>query len=231
MEQGKVGGRRNTILLVLAGIAILVILGFGLKSLMGGSGAPQHKPPKISLLPNTPPPPPPPPKEEKKPEPPKEQKEVRVEQPQQKQEPPPDMTQKMDGPKGDAPSDFLAGKVTKEDYSNKPDSGKGGGTGTGAVTRSVMNPFNNYAGLLKSELQRVLSRRNELKRRQYRIEVHVWVGEDGSMKKYEMLGTTNDADTDQAIRDVLAGLPAFSEPPPPRMPQPVRLRIVTSGRA
>jgi hypothetical protein len=51
------------------------------------------------------------------------------------------------------------------------------------------------------------------------------------LKKYEMLGTTNDADTDAAIRSALAGLPAFSEPPPPRMPQPVRLRIVTAGRA
>ncbi len=190
---------------------------------MSGSTTGQPKPPKISLLPNTPPPPPPPPKEEKKPEPPKEQKDVREQPPEQKIAPPPETV--MSGPKGDAPSDFKAGNVTKEDYSGKS------GTGDKTGGRGLLNPFNVYAGTIKNELQRILSRRSDLKRRQYRVEVNVWVNDDGSLKKSELLGTTNDADTDASIRNALAALPAFSEPPPPRMPQPIRLRIVTSGRA
>jgi periplasmic protein TonB len=204
-------------------MVVFAIIGFGLKSLLGGAGAGHPKPPKISLLPNTPPPPPPP-KEEKKPEPPKEQKEVREQPPEQKLEPPPETV--MSGPKGNDPSDFKAGNVTKEDYSGKSGTGDKGSGG-----RGILNPFNVYASMIKSELQRMLSRRGDLKRRQYRVEVDIWVNEDGSLKKSEMLGTTNDSDTDTAIRSALANLPSFSEPPPPRMPQPIRLRIVTAGRA
>jgi protein TonB len=223
VEQSKAGRRWNLALLFAAGIAMLAIIGFGLYSLSGGSGGSKPKPPKISLIPNTPPPPPPP-KEEKKPEPPKEDKEVREQPPEQKMTPPPETV--MSGPKGDGPSDFKSGTVTKEDYSGKNEAGVKGGGG-----RSVLNPFNIYASAIKNELQRILSRRADLKRRQYRVEVNVWVNDDGSLKKSELLGTTSDADTDEAIRNALAALPAFSEAPPPRMPQPIRLRIVTAGRA
>lgn len=181
------------------------------------------RPPKISLLPDKPPPPPPPPKEEKKPEPPKEEKkEVKIEQAEKKNEPPADPALKMEGAAGDAPSAFASGHVTNEDLSKL-------GTGTGGG--SLINPFNVYAGTIKSELQRFLNRRTELKRRQYKIEVRVWVGEDGRVKSFELQGSTNDSDTDDAIRNALAALPAFSEPPPPKMPQPIRLRVVAGDRA
>ena len=213
--------RRDTILTALAVTAVIALIGYGLYSLMGGSGHAARKPPKISLLPATPPPPPPPPKEEKKPEPPKEQKEVKMEQ-ARKDEPPPDQTLKMEGAAGDGPSMFAAGRVTSEDLSRL------GAGGTGSGLGSV---FNNYASAIKVELQRYLARRSELKRRQYRIEVRVWVTDDGRLRNFELLGTTSDGELDEAIRGVLAALPAFSEPPPAKMPQPIRLRIVAGGRA
>ena len=104
---------------------------------------------------------------------------------------------------------FAAGKVTSEDLSRIGSPGTGT-TGGGSLT----NPFNTYAMAIKSELQRHLARRSELKRRQYRIEVRVWVADDGRLKNFELLGTTSDGDTDEAIRKVLAALPAFSDPPP-----------------
>jgi len=205
------------------GIVFLVLMGLLVKNLIGhGSGA-AKKPPKISLIPTTPPPPPPPPKEEKRPDPPKEQKEVKMEQVEQKVEPAPSADIKMEGAAGDGPSMFSAGKVTNEDLS------KVGGTGTGAGG-GLLNPFNTYAQSIKGELQRQLAKKSELKRRQYRIEIKVWISDEGKMKRYELLGTTNDGDMDQAIRSVLASLPAFSEGPPPKMPQPLRLRIVSSSR-
>lgn len=209
--------RRDQALMVGGTVILVAIIGLGLKGLMGDGHSGPRKPPKISLIPTTPPPPPP--KEEKKPEP-KEQKEMKVEQPQeQKDLTPPDPALKMEGQAGDGPSAFAAGKVTSEDLS------KLGGGGGG-----LLNPFNTYASAIKVELQRQLSKRSELKRRQYRIELRVWVNENGRMKNFELLGTTNDGDTDEAIRNVLAALPTFSEPPPPKMPQPIRLRIIASGR-
>ncbi len=146
-----------------------------------------------------------------------------MEQVEQKDQPPADPSLKMEGAAGDGPSMFAAGKVTNEDLSRM---GAGGGGAS-----SLTNPFNTYASVIKNELQRHLARRSDLKRRQYRIEVRVWVAEDGRLKNYELLGTTNDGETDEAIRNVLAALPAFSEAPPAKMPQPIRLRIVASGRA
>jgi outer membrane biosynthesis protein TonB len=206
-----------------AGIGILAIIGFGLHGLLSGHGGGKPKPPKISLIPNTPPPPPPP-KEEKKPEPPKEQKEVQ-QQPEQKQTPP-DTNVKIQEKGSDSGSGPQSGIVTN---TNLKDIGQPSGKGTGG--RGILNPFNVYAGTIKNELQKILSKRADLKRRQYRVEINVWVNDDGSLKQSELLGTTSDADTDAAIRNALAALPKFSEAPPPRMPQPIRLRIVTAGRA
>lgn len=221
MAESKTRSRRDLVLIAVVVVIIVALVGWGLGSLLGGHGSTGRKPPKISLIPAAPPPPPPPPKEEKKPEPPKEQKEVKMEQVEKKNEPPADPALKMEGTAGDGPSLFAAGQVTNEDLSRL---GTGGGTG-------LMNPFNTYASAIKVELQRYLARRSELKRRQYRIEVRVWVAEDGRLKNFELLGSTNDGDTDEAIRSALAALPAFSEPPPAKMPQPIRLRVVASGRA
>jgi periplasmic protein TonB len=212
-------------------LAIFALLGWGLNRLLDGNSGKKVKAPKISLLTPPPPPPPPPPKIEKKPpEPPKEQKEIKIDQPLPKVEAPaPAPELKMDGPAGDGPSNFAGGNITSEDLS-KIGSGTGSGTGTGTGKGGLFNPFSNYAGLLKGELQRFLGKNNELRRRQYRIEVRVWVNGDGSVKRSELIGTTGDGDTDDAIRRALTALPSFSSSPPADMPQPIRLRIVTTGR-
>lgn len=220
--------------LLVAGVVVLVLalVGASVYYFMNLKSTGGHKkPPKISLIPTTPPPPPPPPKEEKRPEPPKEQKEVKVEQVEQKNEPPPDQSLKMEGAAGEGPSMFGGGKVTNEDMGKIGAPGVIGGTGAVAARGPLVDPFNAYATSLKGELQRVLARRSELKKRRYGIEINVWVGEDGRMARFEMLGTTQDEEIDNAIRSALAAVPAFSEVPPPRMPQPVRLRIVAGGRA
>jgi len=222
MAETKTTDRRNLILIALGAIAFLAIVGYGLNSLLSNHGSAPKKPPKISLIPSTPPPPPPPPKEEKKPEPPKEMKEVKMTQDEKKEQPPADPSLKMEGAAGDGPSVFTSGKVTNEDLSHV---GAGGGGNGG-----LLNPFNTYAMTIKGELQRHLAKRPELKRRQYKLEMQVWVGDDGRLKRYELLGSSKDDETDEAIREVLSALPAFSEAPPAKMPQPIKLRIVAGGR-
>lgn len=189
------------------------------------------KAPKIALVaPPPPPPPPPPPKFEKKPDPPKEQKEMKVEQPAPKPEPaPPTPELKMDGPAGNGPSAFGAGKITSDDLS-KIGSGKPGGTGTGAAERSgLFNPFTNFANLAKGELQRHLGRNAALKRKRYVIELHLWVAGSGAVSRYEVIGSTGDSETDDAIREALNAAPPFSQALPANMPQPLRLRVTTGS--
>lgn len=212
----KQGGRRQVVVLTLILVA-MALVGWGVWSALQGTSKRPPKPPKITLL-APPPPPPPPPKVEKKPDPPKEQKEVKVEQPVPKPTPPqPTPELKMDGPAGDGPSAFAAGKITSDDVSKI-------GVGTG-----MFNPFNNYASLLKGELQRYFAKNNALRRRRYSIEVHVWVAEGGEIKRFELVGSSGDGDTDGAIHQALLALPAFNQKPPPNMPQPIRLRILTAG--
>lgn len=220
-ENKKKTARRWQILLaVVVAIGLVAAIAMVLNNLLGNKSDKPKKPPQISLIPTTPPPPPPPPKEEKRP-PPKEQKEVKVEQQTEQKQAPPDPQLKMEGAAGDGPSAFASGKVTSEDLSKL-----GGGGGK----EGAFSPFNNYAGLMKAEVQRQLARRSELRRRSYRVEIRVWVSGDGTVKQSELVGSSGDPDTDDSIRQALTTLPAFSEAPPANMPQPIRLRIVASGR-
>ena len=211
----------QTLLAIAVALSLIVGMVTMVHNLISGKSDKPKKAPVISLIPTTPPPPPPPPKEEKKPEPLREQKEVKMVQTDEVKQAPPDPQLKMEGAAGDGPSPFAAGKVTSEDLSKLGGGGKEG----------VFNPFNNYAGLMKSELQRLLAKRGELKRRSYRVEIRMWVGSDGAVKQSELLGTSGDTDTDDSIRQALNALPTFSEAPPPNMPQPIRLRIIANGRA
>jgi protein TonB len=201
----------------------LALIAWGLHALMGTKSNTKGKQPKISLMtPPPPPPPPPPPKFEKKIEPPKDVKEVKVDQQVQKAEPPaPTPELKMDGPAGDGPSAFASGKITSEDLSKI-------GTGKGELGTGLN--FNNYSIMLKSELQRYLSKNNNLRHRQYKVEVHVWLAADGSLKKSEMLTGTGDDATDEEIKLALQSVPKFRDAPPANMPQPIRIRIVSTGR-
>ncbi|MET3120920.1 protein TonB [Oxalobacteraceae bacterium GrIS 2.11] len=204
-------------------VVALVVIAWGLHALMGTKSNTKQKQPKISLLAPPPPPPPPPPKFEKKIEPPKDAKEVKVDQPQPKNEPPaPAPELKMEGAAGDGPSAFGSGKITSDDLSKL-------GTGKGELG-GVLN-FNNYSFMLKSELQRYLNKQNSLRHRQYKVEVRVWLAGNGSVNKSELVSSTGDEDTDKEIRAALASVPNFTEAPPANMPQPIRIRIISTGRS
>jgi protein TonB len=203
-------------------LVALALIAWGLHALMGTKSNTKTKQPKISLLAPPPPPPPPPPKFEKKIEPPKDVKEVKVEQQVQKNEPPaPTPELKMDGPAGDGPSNFASGNITSEDLSKI-------GSDKGALGGNLN--FNNYSIMLKSELQRYLTKKTNLRHRVYKVEVKVWLAGDGTVKKSELLSGTGDDDTDDAIKLALQSVPSFSEAPPANMPQPIHIRIVSTGR-
>jgi protein TonB len=132
----------------------------------------------------------------------------------------------MDGPAGDGPSAFSAGKITSDDISNV---GKGGGAAAVPAT-GMFSAYGGYASQLKSEVQRILQRNKDLRTQSYRVEVRIWVAKDGSLQRHELVGSTGDAEIDTLINQTLAATKAFSQPPPDRMPQPIRLRINTANR-
>jgi protein TonB len=132
----------------------------------------------------------------------------------------------MDGPAGDGPSAFSAGKITSDDISNV---GKGTGGGAAVPATGLFSPFGGYANQLKSEVQRLLQRNKDLRVQSYRIEVRLWLAKDGSLQRHELVGSTGDAELDSLISQTLAATKAFSQPPD-RMPQPIRLRINTANR-
>ena len=204
--------------LIAAGAAVLALMAWGIYSFVSKIDDKPRKAPKISLMPSTPPPPPPPPKEEKKPEPPKDlNKPPPMEQP--KMAPPaPSADLKMDGPAGDGPSAFSAGKIRSEDLSN---------VGKGPAGPGGFNPFSYYANLIKGELQRQLTRNKDLREMAYKAEVQVWVNRDGSVGRFDVIHGTGDKELDVLLNKAISAANAFSAGPPEKMPQPIRLRIST----
>jgi protein TonB len=180
--------------------------------------------PKITLLtpPAPPPPPPPPPKFEKKPDPPKEQ--IKVEQPVPKQDsPPPSPELKMDGPAGNGPSAFAAGKITSEDLSHVG-AGKPGGEGGKRDNWQETN----YENLAKGEISRYLRNATRNRRQgnlRYTADFLIWASPSGAIQRFKLLKSTRDSDTDALISEVMAGLASLSAGPPPSMEQPIKLRV------
>jgi protein TonB len=214
MEEFKPPRRRiGMVLMVLAGIVLLGLLVWGVKTLLGGKSDRPRKPPTITLMPDKPPPPPPPPKEEKKPEPPKEDpKQVRMDQPK---DAPPAQNEplKMEGAAGEGGSPFAAGSVGK-DYV---------GGSIGGAQQSV------YASRLQRHLQEELNRNRKLRESDYRVTLRVWLRKDGSVEKADLAQSTGNTTLDQLLRDTLLQVSAMREAPPDNMPQPIRIRVTARG--
>lgn len=202
-------------------LALALLAGgwFAVKSLKGGSSEPKRQTVKIAVLPDTPPPPPPPPPPDKKIEP-----EVKEQKPQPQEDQPkpldkaPEPEQlKMEGAAGDGPSAFGQGSVSK-DY-QKGDPGAGGGGGANKLQ------FAFFTGRLTKHIQAELARNKELKGRDYKINVKVWLSPSGEFQRVELLSSSGDEAQDAALKHALSQIPAVDQPPA-NLPQPLTLRIL-----
>ena len=59
----------------------------------------------------------------------------------------------------------------------------------------------------------------------YKVVVKVWVASSGRIQRYEVVGSSGDADKDALVKKALDQMPPLSEAPPSDMPQPVKLRV------
>jgi protein TonB len=176
----------------------------------------------VKLLPDTPPPPPPPPKPEDRPPPKPEDKP----QPQDAPKPaevPQQQALKSDETAGDGPgSGLAAGAVTRDYTDQKIGATIGGSSGEDSATRLAANT---YAHAATRALNEYLVRDKEVKRLDYKVHVALWLTPVGSLQRVELMGSTGDEQTDLALRAALGRFPGIGNPPPARLPQPMRLLV------
>ena len=79
---------------------------------------------------------------------------------------------------------------------------------------------------LETEIARQaeLARRAELKGSDYRVNVRVWLADDGQLHRIELASSSGDPQTDRLLQEALTRLPAIDQVPS-NLPQPLSMRI------
>jgi protein TonB len=185
----------------------------------------------VKLLPDTPPPPPPPPKPEEKPPPKAEDKPQPQAAPKPVDTPQPQVLKSDEDPSQGQGDGRTAGPV-KEDYvDQKQGTGvKGETVGTvrsaapveSGASRMAANAYGNAASRALNDF---LARDKAVKLRDYQVRVQLWLTATGSLQRAELVDSTGDPQTDEALRSALNRFPGTGNPPPARMPQPMRVLV------
>ena len=168
----------------------------------------------ITLFKPPPPPPPPPPKLEKPPEPDIKQK---IEEPEPEAKPLPDT------PPDEAPARDLG--LDAEGTAGSDGFGLAAHKGGTGLFGGGGDPYAHYGHTVKNEILAMLSNHDELRRKGYTAIVKVWLKSDGTVDRVEMTKGSNDAAIDELLERLLSKMQKVTEPPPPGMPQPIKLRI------
>ena len=85
--------------------------------------------------------------------------------------------------------------------------------------------YRSYANRVKDAVLDYLTSRDDIRKESYSITVRVWIGADGRVGRYEIVGSSGDHKLDQALQLALSEMNDVGGAPPEGMPQPVRLRI------
>jgi TonB family protein len=209
--------------MALAALLALAAIYFLVKSLMTDTGAKKRTTVhtvKIFKVPE-----PPPPKPEVKP-PEVKKEEVKIDTPK-----PPDPQQAKEPPAGENLKMDTAGSGPGDGFGIQAGKGKdittiGGTGGTGGSSRAQ---FAFYVNMIKRHFDEELAKNRKLRAGDYRVVVNIWLTRDGRIQRYELAGSSGNADTDETLKTALSGMLPLPEPPPESMPQPVRLRITARG--
>lgn len=154
-----------------------------------------------------PPPPPPPPPEEQEPE----VEEEIEEQPVEEAMP-------------DEPMEEAAGSDLGVDGD-----ASAGGDGFGLVSRkggrSILGGGSPYATEVQTSITDLLSADDKLRHIGYVAILKLWVDANGKLERYEVQQREGKPEAAAMLKQVLAKVDRFDNPPPLEMPQPIKLRI------
>ena len=202
----------------------VLVLGVGgvvalVMEIMSSTPPPQEKViQQISLV--QPPPPPPPPKIE---EPPPQEEIEEIEEIEEPEMP-------------DEAAEDLADDTSLADDLGLDADGVAGSDGFGLKAkkggRGLLgggHRFGRYAGIIKNDVQKLLSGVDEVRKDKYTIVVEIWIAPTGRIDRADLVNTTGDVALDESLRRALGRSLRVSEAPPEDMPQPVKLRISSSG--
>lgn len=171
---------------------------------------------QIALINQPPPPPPKPP--EKPPEPPKIKEEVKIDEP--KDEPKPDEPKPADEkPASDKPLAVDADGAAGTDGFGLA-ANRGGrdllttGGGGGAY----------YSGLLQRYFFEALTRNRKVLKDEFRVVVKVWLGDDGRVRKADIVTGSGNAQVDDLIQLTLLDMNPLQDVPPQTMRE-IQLRL------
>lgn len=201
--------------LIVAGV---VAVGGGLAWLVLGSlddgpaGAPKKNIQQVQLIR----PPPPPPEVEPPPPPPPE--EVDVPEP----EPEPEVADSDEPPPGEQLGLDADGVAGSDAFGLAARKG-----GRDLLASGSDGRFAWYGNLVKNDIMERLAEVREIRQDRYSIVVRLWLAPDGSVQEFKLAGSTGDAELDRQLLSALGALGRISETPPPGLPQPVRVRIVS----
>ncbi len=189
-----------------------------------GPGQPR-KVQMVKLLPDTPPPPPPPPKPEDRPRPKADDKPKPVDVPKPA-EAPTQQALKSDEAAGDGPGNGLAAGAVTRDYTDQAlTQGQVIGGAAAPDSGAQRLAAAAFANATTRALNEFLAREREIKRLDYQVRVDLWLTPAGGLQRAQLVGSSGDGATDEALRQALERFPGASSALPARLPQPLRLLV------
>jgi protein TonB len=84
-----------------------------------------------------------------------------------------------------------------------------------------------YAGRVKNEILDQLAADERVRSRRYSVLVRIWVYPDGRIDRVVLADSTGSAEVDGVLQAALNEIRRMSDQPPPDMPQPIQIRIVS----
>ena len=206
---------------MIAGVAALAIW-IALSLLQEGKSS-GHSIVHLSLLRPPPLPAPPPPKE--RPPEPEVKREIPAPQPKPREAPkvekpdnPPAAQTGLDTDRSGSPNAYaLAAKPGGDDITIGGDVG-------GSRAK-----FAWFVGQVQNEIQSYLQENERLRQVNYRAAVAVWFNLDGTVARFQLLGSSGEPAVDRELSSAMSAMPRLLQPPPTDLPQPVKIRITSRG--
>lgn len=220
-ESGTSAARYRRPAIALAVVVALALLGWAIWHWATDHAAARREAPRLPTmvaLPPPPPPPPPPP-EQKPPEPVKE----RMQAPEPKPMEPAQKPAETPKPANDA-AESVTMNADAQAGAGGVQIGSGGGMGSGGGGGRAGNAT--YGQYLAYVLQRAVQRDTATARLAYpQLMVNLWMDETGRITRVELLRTSGDSKTDEALLSVLRALGHVDERPPAGLTFPARVSM------